>query len=248
MAKQRNKKRSEFLGHVKQRGSVLFYAITLSAIALMLGGSILNIIQRELSLSFLSRESQRALYAADTGLECALMWEFDQVTIKQGGRPSPPLGVSSYGWFASSSASANESTTGLIGREFCLGQEVNGFTAQGVPAYNDQLTNGPVTGGPVIPTNADWYFADDAWPGVSVAADAATTTFRLIAQSGRYGQTLSADMPCVEVRVAKWMRNVWIPAIATFRNVPMTRIYSEGFSTCAPNAKNRVSRLIVADF
>jgi len=43
---------------------------------LSIGLAIFNITIKELALSSSSRESQFAFYAADTGIECALFWDF----------------------------------------------------------------------------------------------------------------------------------------------------------------------------
>lgn len=58
-----------------QRGFTLLLAALIVSIVLALGTSIFNLVQKELILSSIGRDSQFAFYAADTGAECALYWD-----------------------------------------------------------------------------------------------------------------------------------------------------------------------------
>ena len=58
-----------------QRGFTLLLAALVSSIVLALGSAIFLIAQKQVILSSLSRDSQFAFYAADTGAECALYWD-----------------------------------------------------------------------------------------------------------------------------------------------------------------------------
>lgn len=53
-------------------------AVFISALALSLGLGIFTIIFGELGISGTSKESLEALYAADSGIECALFWDIKQ--------------------------------------------------------------------------------------------------------------------------------------------------------------------------
>ena len=59
-----------------QKGFTLLLAALISSIVLALGAAVFSIAQKELALSSLGRNSQFAFYAADTGAECALFWDF----------------------------------------------------------------------------------------------------------------------------------------------------------------------------
>lgn len=59
-----------------KKGFALLYAVLVSSILLSIGLAIFNITMKELLLSSLGRDSQFAFYAADTGIECALYWDF----------------------------------------------------------------------------------------------------------------------------------------------------------------------------
>jgi hypothetical protein len=57
------------------RGFTLLLATITSTLLLILGSTVFNIIQKEIVLSSLGRDSQFAFYTADAGAECALYWD-----------------------------------------------------------------------------------------------------------------------------------------------------------------------------
>ena len=57
-------------------GFALLFAILASSVLLSVAVAIWNIALREVILSSFGRESQSAFYAADTGAECAMYWDF----------------------------------------------------------------------------------------------------------------------------------------------------------------------------
>lgn len=60
------------------RGFTLLIAVLISGILLSLGYAIFNIASKEITLSSSGRESQFAFYAADSGIECALYWDYQE--------------------------------------------------------------------------------------------------------------------------------------------------------------------------
>jgi Tfp pilus assembly protein PilX len=58
----------------KSAGYTLLFAMLLTTLVLSIGVSILTIARKEVILTGSSRESHRALLAADSGLECAVYW------------------------------------------------------------------------------------------------------------------------------------------------------------------------------
>ncbi len=54
----------------------MLFAVLVSSVLLSIGLSIFNLTLKELTLSSSGRESQFSFYAADTGVECALYWDF----------------------------------------------------------------------------------------------------------------------------------------------------------------------------
>lgn len=60
----------------KQNGFTLLFAVLAATLVLSVGASIISIAVRQVLLSGTGRESQYAFYAANTGIECALYWNF----------------------------------------------------------------------------------------------------------------------------------------------------------------------------
>lgn len=58
------------------RGFTIFFAMLVSGLALAIGVAIYDLTVRELDLAGTTLQSQYAIYAADTGAECALYWDF----------------------------------------------------------------------------------------------------------------------------------------------------------------------------
>jgi hypothetical protein len=54
----------------------MFFAVLVSSLALAIGIAIFDLVTRELQLSSTSAQSEFAIYAADTGVECVLYWDF----------------------------------------------------------------------------------------------------------------------------------------------------------------------------
>ena len=59
----------------KNRGFTVFFAILVASLALAIGLAIYDLTLRELNITATSTQSQYAIYAADTGAECALYWD-----------------------------------------------------------------------------------------------------------------------------------------------------------------------------
>ncbi len=60
----------------KKRGFALLYTTLISSLLLSLAMTISMITQKDIRLSSIARESQKAFYAADAAAECALYWDF----------------------------------------------------------------------------------------------------------------------------------------------------------------------------
>ncbi len=60
---------------MQNRGFTIFFAVLVSSLALAVGLAIYDLLSRELVLSQTATQSQYAIYAADTGAECALYWD-----------------------------------------------------------------------------------------------------------------------------------------------------------------------------
>lgn len=59
----------------RKGGFTIFFAMLVAALSLSVGLAIYDLTAREIDLSSTATKSQYALYAADTGAECALYWD-----------------------------------------------------------------------------------------------------------------------------------------------------------------------------
>ncbi len=66
--------RKNYSSHLRSQGYTLLFSMLLTTLVLSIGVSILTIARKEVILTGSSRESHRALLAADSGLECAVYW------------------------------------------------------------------------------------------------------------------------------------------------------------------------------
>lgn len=93
-------------------GFTLFFALLVSSLALAIGVAIYDITLRELQLSEAATQSQYAVYAADTGAECALYWDNKYSAGNSNG--------GSKSAFATSSTDTQIPASGVI----CGGQDI----------------------------------------------------------------------------------------------------------------------------
>jgi hypothetical protein len=77
--------------HPSPREFTLLIAVLVAGIMLALAFAIYNIVSKELVLSSSGRESQFALYAADSGIECALYWDYQENAFASTTDPSGTL-------------------------------------------------------------------------------------------------------------------------------------------------------------
>jgi Tfp pilus assembly protein PilX len=63
------------------RAFAMLFAVLVSSVLLSIGLSIFNLTVKEITLSSSGRESQFSFYAADTGVECALYWDFKGTNV-----------------------------------------------------------------------------------------------------------------------------------------------------------------------
>lgn len=65
----------------KEKGFTLLFAVLLAVLVLAVGASVINIAMKQVILTGIGRESQFAFYAANTGVECALYWDYRDLGI-----------------------------------------------------------------------------------------------------------------------------------------------------------------------
>lgn len=75
------------------RGFTVLFAMLVSSLALAIGVAIYDITVRELDLSSTATQSQYAIYAADTGAECALYWDSKNIFATSSQSSVPASGV-----------------------------------------------------------------------------------------------------------------------------------------------------------
>ncbi len=63
-----------------QKGFVILFAVIIATIIALIGAGIFSVAFKETVLSSTASESQIALFAADTGMECALYYEYQNST------------------------------------------------------------------------------------------------------------------------------------------------------------------------
>lgn len=117
------------------KGFTIFFAMLVGSLALAVGLAIYDLTVREIDLSAAASQSQFAIYAADTGVECALYWDskyggngtaFGTSTgstwgttdvlcngqdIAANGTPPAPIAAPPTGWSAWTIASEAEAAT-----------------------------------------------------------------------------------------------------------------------------------------
>src|SRR3989344_2749924 len=76
-----------------ERGFTILFAMLISSLALAIGVAIYDITVRELDLSSTATQSQYAIYAADTGAECALYWDSKNTFATSSQSSVPSSGV-----------------------------------------------------------------------------------------------------------------------------------------------------------
>src|SRR3990167_856492 len=65
----------------KKRGIALYVAVTVTGILVLVSFAVISLAIRQLSISSISRDSQAAFYAADSGIECALYWDLKNTGV-----------------------------------------------------------------------------------------------------------------------------------------------------------------------
>ncbi len=87
---------------MKNRGFTIFFAMLVATLSLSIGLVMYDLLNRELSLSQVARESQYAIYAADTGAECALYWDLKYNDVVPGDLDGSAFATSSTSGSAAS--------------------------------------------------------------------------------------------------------------------------------------------------
>jgi len=134
---------------LKNRGFTIFFAMLVASLALSVGLVIYHLLIRSLALSQVATQSQYAIYAADTGAECALYWDLKYASIAPSDADGSAFATSSH--YTSGGTGAGQAVV-------CNNQNIT--SASAITSFQNTPGN----------TNAGWSI-------VAPSATVATTTF-----------------------------------------------------------------------
>ena len=127
---------------ITEKGFAMLFSVLVSSLVLSVGLSIFNLTLKELVLSSSGRESQFAFYAADSGAECALYWDFKGIEIfstsssARSPNPSAPQCNAQNINITSSNSTNNSATTNftfsLTPAPYCANVSVYKITDNGI--------------------------------------------------------------------------------------------------------------------
>ena len=127
-----------------KRGVTLLLAVLVSSIALSVGVGIFSLLFSELEISGSVKDSVSAFYAGDSGLECALYWDFMENKHLLSKSPFATDGSVSPQWFDGTTlqniicgGGVDESFAGNFGQDTCDFSAGPNCTAELYPEYLD---------------------------------------------------------------------------------------------------------------
>lgn len=130
-------------------GFTIFFAVLVASLALSVGLVIYDLLIRELALSQMATQSQYAIYAADTGAECALYWDLKYNSVSPTDADGSAFATSSN--YVSGGTGAGQAVV-------CNSQNI--AAASSITSFNNTPGN-----------------ANTGWSVVAPSATMATTTF-----------------------------------------------------------------------
>jgi hypothetical protein len=121
-----NNMKNEILEKKKHIGFTLLWVIIIISIVLSISFTALMLTMGEMEFSIVGRESQKALYAANSGIECALYWEFQKSAFDSWSNPpstpaefSPALNCADLSGFNIWTNGVNTNYTCETGEDYC---------------------------------------------------------------------------------------------------------------------------------
>lgn len=137
----------------KKNGFTLLFAVLVSILILSVGASIINLAVKQIIISGSARESQFAFYAANTGIECALFWEINQIQVL-GLSPEDTTRIFAYG----NSEELNDSQQAIV--KCAEGSIYDGIS--GGKTYKVESTSGTIESGNAEGTTSFWIDFKDS--------------------------------------------------------------------------------------
>jgi hypothetical protein len=104
-----------------KRGFTIFFAVLVASLSLTVGLVIYDILIRSLSLSDLAKQSQYAIYAADSGAECALYWDIKYSSVSSSDADSSAFATSTKMVPSDTGAAAAANTVVCNGQDIVAG-------------------------------------------------------------------------------------------------------------------------------
>lgn len=211
-----------------KRGFTVLMAVLIAILVLAIASSLVRIVLKQVKFSGSGRESQISYYVADTGIECALLWDFRSVELffdaddealeafpepsPDGGTTPAPLDVESL-----SGAPYDDMAAEMKCGEYSI-------------VANDSSELEEFNGTP----NYTWSTEDN---GISPDGfPSRHRTFQFVLSDG------GAKTYCGTVRVEKWFDDT--PSVNRVR----TMIDSRGYNNCSGDASTRYERGLRADY
>ena len=170
-------KNKKILKKNKKRGTVILLTIVLSLTFVILTYGMMTIITKEIVIVSMGRESLKALAAADTGIECAVYWDFEHPVTNTTIFPNVDVSI-----FTPPHAPQDPAS-----EEFCVGMPLDG-AGQGGTLTLDNLRDRGSAG--FIP----WHLELDG--------TTATMSFAMTAWSVN-NEPFNVNNPCVIVEVER---------------------------------------------
>lgn len=201
-------------------------AVLIAILVLAIASSLVRIVLKQVKFSGSGRESQISYYVADTGIECALLWDFRSVELF--------FDADDEQLEAFPEPSADGGITTPLDVEELGGTEYDDMAAamtcgEYSIVANDSVELEEFNGSP-----------DYVWTsGAGVSPDGFTTvyrTFQFVLSDG------GAKRYCGTVRVEKWFDDT--PGINRVR----TMIDSRGYNNCSGDASTRYERGLRANY
>lgn len=210
-----------------KQGFTVLMAVLIAILVLAIASSLVRIVLKQVKFSGSGRESQISYYVADTGIECALLWDFRSVELffdadgepleafpepsVDGGTTPPPPDVESL-----SGPAYDDMVAAMTCGEYSI-----------VTNDSDELEefNGKA--------GYDWIDGTGTSPD---GFDTVYRTFQFVLSDG------GSKRYCGTVRVEKWFDNT--PGINRVR----TTIDARGYNNCSGDASTRYERGLRADY
>lgn len=208
-------------------GFVLLYAVMTASIVLAVGVSIISIALKQLSISTLGRESQYAFYAANTGAECALYWDFHGVLKAVAG----------------STDTAYERLAVFSNPFLADGREVTDDADEALVTCAQTPLMANVSCNPSVPDGPDDSWCESECDGIGDSAACDRTSFTVFLGRRDDGSE-DRDGPCARVTVEKVRGGGSgddFAADSAGVNL-QTTVDARGYNYCDPDNPRRVER------